>query len=530
MSIRSFRYVVLALAFVAALQWNGWAGAQSNLPDDDSVVHAVGVIQSLRDGTLVLKTDKNITVTVLLQKDASILRIAPKQINLDNAHPFELKNIQVGDRVLVHGTAGDHPNVIMAFRAIVIKEADLAEKQQQERDEWQKHGVGGLVRSADLVNKTIVLSGPLGHTTTVQTSTETRFLRYAGNSEYFSDAREGTFDQIRSGDQVRVLGTINIDTNTVVAKQIVSGSFRNIAGVILVIDGACEVLTVRDLISKRDIMVNLSETTQLRRLPDYVASGLASLAVAATGSKSATGDDKQSAPPAHGVPELARILGHAPVISCTGLHKGDALMIVGTVAEDSSKTNAITILSGVEPILSASPPVLGPPRFCQVGIFRRRPSNKRRVPVGSAASDDDWIPGERTRSLLNSNGFCSQSSGVMTSDNRHGDPQYSIPEEPLVGGLAIPCTPGDVILFPFIPKSRRGTGEPGHGYWNRLRSFGRSHSRGSHYTQTSRKNAQNRQVRCFWELFFPRVAARRVYGDHGSYRLCSIYIGIQPEP
>jgi hypothetical protein len=44
-----------------------------------------------------------------------------------------------------------------------------------------------------------------------------------------------------------------------------------------------------------------------------------------------------------------------PAMPFSELVKGDAVMIVATSGSDSSDATAITLLSGVEPILTASP-------------------------------------------------------------------------------------------------------------------------------------------------------------------------------
>ena len=49
------------------------------------------------------------------------------------------------------------------------------------------------------------------------------------------------------------------------------------------------------------------------------------------------------------------MLGRLPTVALTDLHKGDAVMIVTTQATPTSGAAAITLLSGVEPILRAAP-------------------------------------------------------------------------------------------------------------------------------------------------------------------------------
>ena len=48
------------------------------------------------------------------------------------------------------------------------------------------------------------------------------------------------------------------------------------------------------------------------------------------------------------------MLQHTPALQLSDLHKGDAIMIVATQGTPEAAT-AVTLLAGVEPILTASP-------------------------------------------------------------------------------------------------------------------------------------------------------------------------------
>jgi hypothetical protein len=49
------------------------------------------------------------------------------------------------------------------------------------------------------------------------------------------------------------------------------------------------------------------------------------------------------------------MLARLPTETLAGLKTGDAVMIVATSPADSSQSTAVTLLAGVEPILTASP-------------------------------------------------------------------------------------------------------------------------------------------------------------------------------
>jgi hypothetical protein len=49
------------------------------------------------------------------------------------------------------------------------------------------------------------------------------------------------------------------------------------------------------------------------------------------------------------------MLSRMPAVALADLHKGDAVMLVTTQGSQTTPGTAITLLSGVEPILQASP-------------------------------------------------------------------------------------------------------------------------------------------------------------------------------
>ena len=81
-----------------------------------------------------------------------ILRVPPGEKDLKNATALQAQDLQPGDRVLVRGQAsaeGTGTPSSTALAVIVMKQADVAAKQQHDRDDWQKRGVGGLVTKVD---------------------------------------------------------------------------------------------------------------------------------------------------------------------------------------------------------------------------------------------------------------------------------------------------------------------------------------------------------------------------------------------
>src|SRR5437660_1092202 len=240
------------------------------------VAKAVGTVKSITSNSVVLTTDSSSDLTVTFADSAHIVRAAPGQTDLKTAAPIAISEIQIGDRVFARGQAGEG-NTVIASSAIVMKKSDIADKQQRERDEWRK-GVGGIVKEVNATANSITVANAMvasGKPIIIHISPETIIRRYAPNSVKFDDARPGTLDQIKPGDQLRARGSKNGDEAEFTAQAIVSGTFRDIAGTVVSTDAANNNVTVMDLVTKKPVVVKVSAESQLRRLPPFVAQMIA---------------------------------------------------------------------------------------------------------------------------------------------------------------------------------------------------------------------------------------------------------------
>jgi hypothetical protein len=316
-----------------------------------------------------------------------LLRIEPGEKDLKNAALLQLQDLQPGDRILVRGTSGADGKSLLAASVIAMKKADLAEKHAHEREEWQKHGVGGLVSAVDPATAAITINtSALGakKTLIVHISKDSILRRYAPGSVKFDEATPAPLDQIKVGDQLRARGARSADDTELAADEVVSGSFRNIAGTIGSIDGPSSTISVSDLATKKPVVVKFTESSQLRKLPPAMAQRIAArvkgapadtqtgganggpAAVPASPQKPADapvsrapgareGAGQGSGPDQGGAPDLQQAIGRMPAATLADLQKGDAVMIVATPGAPDGSVVAITLLAGVEPILQASP-------------------------------------------------------------------------------------------------------------------------------------------------------------------------------
>jgi hypothetical protein len=312
----------------------------------------------------------------VVQDSARLVRIAPGQKDLKEATPIQLKDVQVGDRILARGTASEDGKSVAASSVVLMKESDVAAKQERDREDWQKRGVGGLVSNVDAANGVVTLAAPAmsdAKPVTIHISKATIIRRYSPDSVKFDDAKPSTLDQISAGDQLRARGVRSADGTELAADEVVSGAFRNIAGTVVSTDAGNNTATVMDLATKKPVTLRITADSQLRKLPPTVAQRIAvrlrggspdggSDASAAGGGPSAPAKAGETRPNGGagggrpgGAPDFQQMLKRMPAVTLADLQKGDAIMIVTTEGSANSQPTAITLLSGVEPILSASP-------------------------------------------------------------------------------------------------------------------------------------------------------------------------------
>jgi len=388
-SVRStFGKALLSVAVVIAAAPVAFAQTPATAATANRVV---GTVTAVGTGVLTVKTDAGVERKVTVPEGIKLQRIAPGEKDLSKAATIQFTDLAVGDRVLVRLAPEPTSDPVTAISLVAIPQADLAQKQQKDREEWQRNGVGGLVKSVDAGTGLVVITsgaGPTQKTITLHTTPATTLRRYAADSVDFNEAKPAPLEVIKAGDQLRARGTKSADGLDVAAVEVVSGSFRNISGTIASINQADSTLTLKDLLTKQNVTVHVGQDAQMRKLPDAMAKVLASMtkpgdagAAGNGGSGAAGGAGAAGQPrPQYGNGQggngqagngqsgtgqaaggdagngrrggdLQSMLSRAPAIHLSDLQKGDAVMLVST--QGTSEVTAVTLLAGVEPLLQA---------------------------------------------------------------------------------------------------------------------------------------------------------------------------------
>jgi hypothetical protein len=338
------------------------AGAQA------AATRFLGTISAISGDTITVKPAQGDARQVEVPSSAQLERIEPGQTSLSAAVAMQFSELAVGDRVLVNVDPNATGATPQALRVVAIKAEDMAKKQQEELQAWQR-GVGGLVKSIDASAGTIVLTsgaGPVARTVTVHITPSTILKRYAPGSVSFAEAQVAPIAAIQPGDQLRARGEKNADGTEMNADAVVSGGFRNISGTIVSLDPAASTIVVKDLATKKTVIVHMGAEVQMRKLSDRMAQFLAARLKGQAGGQSRNGEQAangHNGQQGEGGSEAAngagaqrggdpqQMLNRADVIHFSDLQKGEAVMLVST--QGSSDVTAITLLTGVEPLLEA---------------------------------------------------------------------------------------------------------------------------------------------------------------------------------
>jgi hypothetical protein len=390
-AVASFARVTTAQQAAPAGQAAG--GAQA------AVAQSVGTVKAINGNVLTLTLDAGTDLTVNLTDTTRMVQVAPGQKDLRAAPAIHVADLQVGDRIIVRSRESDDPKSITALGIMAMKRTDVDAKKKQDLSDWQKSGVGGLVKAVDPAAGTITIAGPalagVAKTTVIHTTTATILRRYAPDSVKFDDAKPGPIDEVKPGDQLRARGEKSADGDEFAAAEIVSGTFRNIAGTIISVDVAAKIINVNDLIGKKAMVVKISNESQLKKLSPEMAQRIAMRfrgggaeaagGGAAGGGNGGAGNGAAGAAPGGasgdgtgagaaggmqrgggaggggGRADFQQLVNRLPAATITDFQKGDAVLVVSTQGTDTGGVTAITLLGGVEPMLAAAAGVSGQP-------------------------------------------------------------------------------------------------------------------------------------------------------------------------
>jgi hypothetical protein len=353
---------------------------------------------------LIIKTATADIYTVKTDDKTNFLRVGA-DLDLKKATKIALSDLAAGDRVRARGVVAGDTKTIAASTVIVLTKADIAQKQQRDRDEWIKRGVAGTVTAIDADKHEISIKVDTipPKTVVVDVSEKVDFRRYAPDSVKFSDAKQSTFAELKVGDRLRALADKNADGTRYKAEEIVSGTFLTLPVQVVAIDTAAKTIKVTNLSTPKDktpLTIHINADTVVRRMPEQMAMMMARRLNSTTsvpgggpgggpagpsgpggpgvsggpGGRGPGGPAGPAAGPGANVAQMAggpgangggrggdlqQMIERLPKVDITELKAGDALIISSTAGADRLNLTAISIVAGVEPVLASAPRTAG---------------------------------------------------------------------------------------------------------------------------------------------------------------------------
>ncbi|MBA3240999.1 MAG: hypothetical protein H0T60_07200 [Acidobacteria bacterium] len=338
--------------------------------------HLIGEVTAVdaATGQLTVKWDTGEVFVVMTSEKTAYRRIPPGETELDKAEQITRADVSVGDRVLVPNGVSAGPGVA-ARQVIVMARSAIAEQRERNREERQRRSLIGRVTAVDAAKKELTVQARSREglqTVTVVLGEGTRLLRFASGSIRPADARQGSFAELKVGDQLRATGERASDPTRFKAEEIISGTFARIGGKVSAVDAGRGEVTVKSEETGETFTVAVGKSSALKRVTREAAEAFGQRRAgrreerrAANGStangseegtrsgerrreRAARGEGQDGARPREGGGggNLQQLLEGLPVLTLAELKKGDTVLVTGSIGADASRLTALMLLTG----------------------------------------------------------------------------------------------------------------------------------------------------------------------------------------
>jgi co-chaperonin GroES (HSP10) len=374
--LKNLSILILTAAFVLSVGSAALAQTPTASPAVMSVIGEVKAIDSTAN-QMVVRADNGVLHTVTLSDKTQYKRVAPGETSLAKATAITLADVGAGDRVLARGRGSADQKTLPALQLVVMSKADLAKKQEQDRAEWRRRGVSGIVASVNASTQEITVSSRtlagVPQAVIIPVTEKVMMRRYPPDTiPKYSDAKPSKFEEVKVGDQMRALGDKSADGTRLTAEEVVFGTFRIAGGTVTAIDAATNQIKINDLQTKKPLTIILKSESVLRRYPEGAGAmfGGGMGGPGAGGAAPGQGQAQQrpqgagpGGPPQGGGPgqgpgrggagmNMADLLERLPIISIGDVKVGDTIIMSSLQGSDPTQLTAISLVTGIEPLLT----------------------------------------------------------------------------------------------------------------------------------------------------------------------------------
>lgn len=372
--------LVIGLAFVLAIGSLFQAFAYSNSPQqDDPGIKATTVFGSVSEinasaGQITIKTAAGSVIVANVNEKTTYQRMPPGETDRSKAVETSLTEIAVGDGVVARGFVAADRKSVPAQQIIVVSQSDIAKRNATQRQAWAR-GTKGIVSAINPEAKEItVTSRSLAGTSQAVTVAvdKAKLKRYPPDSiPKYETAKSAKFEEIKVGDQLNARGEKNPEGTHLSAEEVIFGTFKIAGGTVTAIDPATNTISINELQTKKPLTIMLKPETVVRRFQMGMGGmgGGAGAPGGGQGQGAGNGQGQASAnrtagpgggggqgpgpggPRPGGGMNMADLLERLPTISISEIKLGDMIIMSTLPGSDPTKTTAISMVAGIEPLL-----------------------------------------------------------------------------------------------------------------------------------------------------------------------------------
>jgi len=378
-SVKKLSIFMLAIMGLASLSLGAFGQTPTPSPAVSGVIGEVKNIDAAAN-QMIVRADNGVLTTINLSDKTLYKRMAPGAKTLDTATVITLADVGQGDRVWARWKAGVDQKTVPTPQLVVMSKADLAKKQEQERAEWRRRGVSGIVASLNPSTQEITVSSRtmagLPQAVIVPVTDKVMMRRYPPDTiPKYSEAKPSNFSEVKVGDQLRALGDKSADGGHLTAEEVVFGTFKIAGGTVTAIDLATNQIKISDLQTKKPLTIILKPESVLRRYPEGAGmfgggmGGPGGGGAAPATQGPAQGQTQQQRPqgagpagpggpqgagqrPGGGGMNMADLLERLPVITISDVKVGDTIIMSSLQGSDPTQLTAISLVTGIQPLLT----------------------------------------------------------------------------------------------------------------------------------------------------------------------------------
>jgi hypothetical protein len=373
----------LAVFGLLLLNFSALGQTPSASPGATATPAISGVLGEVKaiDGTanqIIVRSDNGVLATVNINDKTQYKRMPLDAKTLDKATVITLAEVGQGDRVWARWRTGADQKTIPTAQLIVMSKADLAKKQEQERAEWRRRGVSGIVASVNASTQEITVSSRTmagaAQAVVIPVTDKVMMRRYPPDTiPKYSEAKPSKFEEVKIGDQLRALGDKSPDGARLTAEEVVFGTFKIAGGTVTAIDAAAGQIKINDLQTKKPLTIIVKTESVLRRFPEgggMMLAGMGGGGAAPAGGGQGAQQPQGPRPQGSGTPgsapggpqgggprpgaggNMADLLERLPIISISDLKVGDTIIMSSLQGADPTQLTAISLVTGIEPLLT----------------------------------------------------------------------------------------------------------------------------------------------------------------------------------